>query len=188
MNSAAQLISASRRVHVGQGERFVTCETEVMLSTILGSCVAACIRDPAAGVGGMNHFLLPAGGSGGDENNSRYGANAMELLINEILKAGGRRERLTAKLFGGARMFDDLRGIGDDNAAFAQKFLSDEGIRVESTSLGGRSARRVHYWPATGKALVRVVEDAASVVGAAERRYAQQKPAAEASIGEVELF
>jgi chemotaxis protein CheD len=187
MNSAAQLISASRRVHVGQGERFVSGEADVMLSTILGSCVAACIRDPQAGVGGMNHFLLPAGG-GADENNSRYGANAMELLINEILKAGGRRERLAAKLFGGARMFDDLRGIGDDNAAFAQKFLGDEGIRVEATSLGGRAARRVHYWPATGKVLVRVVEDAASVVGAAERRYAQQKPSAESSSGEVELF
>lgn len=158
-----------------------------MLSTILGSCVAACIRDPQAGVGGMNHFLLPAG-KGDDENGSRYGANAMELLINEILKAGGRRERLTAKLFGGARMFEDMRGIGDDNAVFAQKFLANEGIPVEATSLGGRAARRVHYWPATGKVLVRMVEDATSVVSAAERRYAQQKPAEEASTGDVELF
>jgi hypothetical protein len=77
-----------------------------MLTTVLGSCVAACLRDPVAGVGGMNHFLLPDGAGAGTDAGRRYGAYAMELLINELIKAGARRERLEAKLFGGGRMFD----------------------------------------------------------------------------------
>jgi len=186
MTNQTAIISASRRVHVGQGEHHVTSDQDVMLSTILGSCVAACIRDEKIGLGGMNHFLLPNGGSGGDPS-QRYGVFAMEVLINEILKAGGRRERLRAKLFGGARMFDDLRDIGDQNSAFAQKFLRDEGIPVEATSLGGRHARRVHFWPASGRVLMRAVEDASPVVGAAERRYVQQRPS-EPDSGDVELF
>ncbi len=120
MSQAAHLIAASHRVHVGQGEHHVSGDPSVMLSTILGSCVAACIRDDRAGVGGMNHFLL-AEGSGAGADAQRYGVHAMELLINEVLKAGGERGRLRAKLFGGARMFEDLKSIGDSNAAFAQK-------------------------------------------------------------------
>jgi chemotaxis protein CheD len=185
MNNAA-LISASRRVHVGQGEHYVTGDPHVMLSTVLGSCVAACIRDQRIGVGGMNHFLLPSGGGDSDDAR-RYGVFAMEVLINEILKAGGRREHLRAKLFGGAQMFSDLKQIGDANGAFAAKFLHDEGVALEAQSLGGRQARRVHFWPASGKALMKAIDDADSVVSAAERRYVQRKPV-EPNVGEVELF
>ncbi|KAK0331538.1 hypothetical protein LTR94_028535, partial [Friedmanniomyces endolithicus] len=121
-----------RRLHVGQGEHRVTDDPHVVLSTILGSCVSMCLRDPVARVGGMNHFLLPEASSAdvGAEASRRYGAYAMELLINEVLKAGGRRDRLEAKLFGGGRMFDGLRDVGRANADFAERFLRDEGIQL----------------------------------------------------------
>ncbi len=176
-----------RRVHVGQGEHHVSGEKDLLLSTILGSCVAACLRDERIGVGGMNHFLLPEGGGGSSDPAaaSRYGAHAMELLINSILRAGGRRENMTAKIFGGARMFDDLQNIGGNNAAFAEKFLRDEGIPIIASSVGGRAARRIHYWPATGKALVRAVEDAEAI-----ERAELKKSREEAKVvgGSVELF
>jgi chemotaxis protein CheD len=187
MSQAAHIIATSHRVHVGQGEHHVSRDPGVMLSTILGSCVAACIRDDRSGVGGMNHFLL-AEGSGVGADAQRYGVHAMELLINEVLKAGGERGRLRAKLFGGARMFEDMKSIGDGNAAFAQKFLRDEFIPVDASSLGGRQARRIHYWPASGRVLMRLVEDAAATVGAAERSYAKRAPIATADAGDVELF
>ena len=102
--------AAVRRVHVIQGEYKVVNDPNVVLSTILGSCVAACLRDPVAGVGGMNHFLLPGSAmrrsSGGDA--TRYGVHLMELLINGLLKQGARRDRLEAKIFGGAKTIATL--------------------------------------------------------------------------------
>lgn len=185
--SLAERQPATRRIHVGQGENHVTSDPDVMLSTILGSCVAACLRDERAGVGGMNHFLLPdsVGNSNDPAAAARYGAYAMELLINSILRAGGRRETMTAKIFGGARMFDDLQNIGGNNAIFAERFLRDEGIPIIASSLGGRSARRIHYWPATGKALVRAVEDADAVKASERKRVGEATPVVD---GAVELF
>ncbi|MDQ8027945.1 MAG: chemotaxis protein CheD [Brevundimonas sp.] len=147
------------RVHVGQGEHHITDDPNVMLTTVLGSCVAACLTDPLAGVGGMNHFLLPDGAGAGTDAGRRYGAYAMELLINDLIKAGARRERLEAKLFGGGRMFDSLRDVGMQNADFAERFLRDEGIRVVGGSLRGAGGRRLHYWPVSGRALQRGVTD-----------------------------
>ncbi len=149
------------RLHVGQGEHRISADPDVVLTTILGSCVAACVRDPQAGVGGMNHFLLPFGQDGGQEDCRRYGAYAMEVLINGVLQAGGRRERLQAKLFGGGRMFDSLQDVGRMNADFAERFLRDEGIALVGGSLRGFGARRVKFWPATGRALQRTVADQA---------------------------
>ena len=158
MSFAALKDTVEKRVHVGQGEHFITSDPNVVLSTILGSCVAMCVRDPLAGVGGMNHFMLPEGAGGGSEA-GRYGSFAMELLINDMLKAGARRDRLEAKLFGGGRMFDSLRDVGRSNADFAEKFLRDEGIPVVGGSLRGDGGRRLHYWPVTGRALQRAVTD-----------------------------
>lgn len=149
-----------RRIHVGQGEHYVTSEPNVVLSTVLGSCVAMCLRDPVAGVGGMNHFLLPDGAGKGTDAGRRYGAYLMEVLINDVLKAGGRRERLEAKLFGGGRMFDSLTDVGMANADFAERFLADEGIPIVGSSLRGMGGRRLHYWPISGRALQRGVQDA----------------------------
>ena len=158
MMSAAAL-ATERRIHVGQGEHHVTSDPNVLLTTILGSCVALCLRDPQAGVGGMNHFLLPEGAGAGTDAGRRYGAYAMDLLINDLLKAGGRRERLEAKLFGGGRMFDSLRDVGLANADFAERFLRDEGISLVGGSLRGQGGRRLHYWPVSGRALQRAVTD-----------------------------
>lgn len=186
MNPAAPP-AVVRRIHVGQGESHVTSDPDVMLSTILGSCVAACLRDDRIGVGGMNHFLLPdsVGNTNDPAAAARYGAYAMEVLINDILRAGGRRETMTAKVFGGARMFDDLQNIGGNNAAFAERFLRDEGIPIVASSLGGRAARRIHYWPSTGKALCRAVDNADAVTASERKRV---REGAQVVDGAVELF
>lgn len=157
-----ELAPAVRKRHVIQGEHAVSGDPNTLLSTVLGSCVAACLHDPERGVGGMNHFLLAdsADGVRVQEEAMRYGAYAMEVLINDLMKLGARRERLEAKLFGGAKMIDGLHDVGAANAAFARSFLADEGIPVISASLGGRRARRVEFWPATGRARQREVEGA----------------------------
>lgn len=152
-------LSSHHKVHIGQGEHFVTDDPHVVLTTILGSCVAVCLRDPALGLGGMNHFLLPEGAGAGADAGRRYGAYAMEVLINDCLKRGAQRGRLEAKLFGGGRMFDTLKDVGVANADFAERFLRDEGIPVVGGSLRGLGGRRVQYWPSTGRALQRAVTD-----------------------------
>ncbi|MGV9010941.1 chemotaxis protein CheD [Brevundimonas sp.] len=156
----AAMLDTARKIHVGQGEHHVTDDPDTMLTTILGSCVAMCLRDPVIGVGGMNHFLLPEGDGGGTAAGRRYGAYAMEVLINDCLKAGAKRERMEAKLFGGGRMFDALRDVGLANAEFAERFLRDEGIAMVGGSLRGIGGRRVQYWPVSGRALQRAVNDA----------------------------
>jgi chemotaxis protein CheD len=144
--------SAVRKIHIIQGEYHVAHEANVVLSTVLGSCVAACMRDPEAHVGGMNHFLLPGGQSAKPLEAERYGAYLMELLINGLLQRGARRDRIEAKLFGGARMVDGLSDIGAQNGAFAKDFLKNEGIRIIAENLGGRHGRRLEYYPLSGRA------------------------------------
>lgn len=139
------------KIHVIQGEFRVVANPNVVLATILGSCVAACLRDPEVGVGGMNHFLLP-GETGGTDVAERYGVHLMELLVNGLLKRGARRERLEGKLFGGARMLDGLPDIGSKNAEFARRFLRNEGIRIVAEDLGGIRGRRLEYYPVSGRA------------------------------------
>lgn len=137
------------------GFHAVTDVPGVALVTLLGSCVAACIRDTALGLGGINHFLLP-GAPGVDHGSARYGVNAMELLINDILKRGGAKERLEAKVFGGANVIDvsGADTVGDRNARFVVDYLRAEGIRLAAADLGGDRARRVFYFPDTGRATV----------------------------------
>lgn len=141
------------RVNIVQGEYFVTDDPNVIVTTLLGSCVAACIRDPVARVGGMNHFLLPGLQIRIKDNEAeRYGVHLMELLVNGLLQRGARRDRLEAKLFGGARTIEGLSDIGARNVAFAEKFLHNEDISVVGGSLGGESGRRVQFWPVSGRA------------------------------------
>ncbi|SNT10059.1 chemotaxis protein CheD [Tropicimonas sediminicola] len=145
--------------HIGQGEMVVSSNPDAMLTAVLGSCVAACLWDPAPGIGGMNHILLPEG-SEGDLRRTLYGTNAMELLINSLLQGGAERRRLRCKLFGGARMMEGLGDIGAKNGRFAVEFCKREGIEVVAMSLGGTGARRVQFWPSSGKARQRVLSDA----------------------------
>ena len=140
-----------RRIHIVQGQYHVTADPHVVLTTTLGSCVAACLRDPLAGVGGMNHFLLPEGEGVDGPDAFRYGAYAMELLVNGLLAQGARRERLHAKLFGGAQLVDRLFDVGGQNIAFARRFLRQEGIGFDGGSTGGAHARRLQYWPVSGR-------------------------------------
>ncbi len=139
----------SKVVHVVQGEFHVSDAPDVMLTTVLGSCVAACIFDPVRGIGGMNHFLLPdAVGNAGD---IRYAAAAIERLVNALLRNGAQRGRLQAKLFGGARMIPTLPDIGRQNAEAAKRILETDDIRVVSGDVCGTEARRIRFWPTSGR-------------------------------------
>jgi chemotaxis protein CheD len=173
-----------RKIHVIQGEYHVTDDPSVVLQTILGSCVAACMRDPVACVGGMNHFLLPGSdGAKGSLEAERYGVHLMELLLNGILKKGGRRERIETKLFGGARTVDGLSDIGARNGQFAERFLKTEGINYIGGSLGGDQGRRVQFWPVSGRARQAVI-GADKIVAAP----VPVMPAKAADTGDVDFF
>ncbi len=141
------------------GEYYVTTGGE-MISTVLGSCVAACIRDPLLGVGGMNHFLLPLRGRVGplDPNDpfdvaTRYGNHAMESLINAVIALGGRRERMEVKLFGGGSVIPGMTSdVGKKNVQFAEEYLHNEGLRVLARDVLGPYPRKVQYFPESGRA------------------------------------
>ena len=142
-------IQRENLVNVIQGDYVISEDSDAILTTVLGSCIAVCLYDTVRGIGGTNHFLLPnREGEGGD--NVRYGAYAMELLINGLLKKGAERSRLEAKFFGGGNMIGNMRNIGGSNAEFAKQFLADEGIVCRAESTGGTQARRIRFWPTTG--------------------------------------
>ncbi|MEY8799896.1 chemotaxis protein CheD [Leisingera sp. XS_AS12] len=180
----------TKPVTVLQGDYRVTTDPKTVFSTVLGSCIAACIYDPDRGVGGMNHFLL-ANARGGGAANARYGIHAMELLINGIMKKGAVRSNLKAKVFGGAKMSVNLSDIGAANADFVQRFLRDEGIPCISSSVGGTSARRVRFHPCSGAAQQTHVQDDRQL-GELEQRAVAAPPVAPApaaaGAGVVDLF
>jgi len=152
-------VKTDQVLYVLQGEHQVSGAPDVVLSTILGSCVAVCLWDHVAGLGGMNHFLLPFGPKAAAATPERYGVHAMEILINALLKMGARRSRFQAKLFGGARLSATLSDIGQSNARFAKEFLATEEIPCLAESLGGINARRVLFRPRTGHARQLLVRD-----------------------------
>ncbi|MFN4098845.1 MAG: chemotaxis protein CheD [Pararhodobacter sp.] len=143
-------------IPVIRGEFQVTSDPEIVLSTVLGSCVSVCLYDPSARIGGMNHYLL-ADPSEGEATSLKYGAHAMELLINNLLRKGAGRANLQAKVFGGSKMSGRFADIGPRNAAFALRYLKAEDFPVAGQDLGGTEARRINFHPVTGKArIVRV--------------------------------
>lgn len=145
------VVTEGKLTFVIQGTYYVSRHPDAVLSTVLGSCISVCLFDLGTRIGGMNHFLLPSG-RGTDSGHIRFGVNAMEMLINELLQGGAVRSALQAKLFGGARMSANLTDIGKANAVFAREFLTCEGIPVTSESTGGTAARRVVFRAATGQA------------------------------------
>ncbi|KQT53907.1 MULTISPECIES: chemotaxis protein CheD [unclassified Aureimonas] len=174
---------ARRRLNIIQGEAKWGSGEDLVLTTLLGSCVAACIRDPVAGIGGMNHFLLPGSGDASHSSRSEsYGLYLMELLINGLMKKGARKDRLEVKLFGGARTLDGLTDIGSKNAKFAKDFLAMEGIPCRGGDLGGDKGRRIEYWPHTGRARQIFIEKSAGLPPPPPIRVRQE------SIGDLELF
>lgn len=142
------------------GEFYVTREQETIV-TVLGSCVSACIRDPHARIGGMNHFMLPmsqSGGSWGGEDSSvstRYGSQAMERLIGEMEKYGARRERMEVKLTGGGRVLANMTDVGAKNIEFVEQYVRERDLDVKARDLGDIYPRKVYYMPETGRLLVR---------------------------------
>jgi chemotaxis protein CheD len=173
------------------GQYFVT-DRDIVLVTVLGSCVAACIRDPSAGVGGMNHFLLPdtAEDSSPASRSARYGTYAMEVLINRLMRHGARKQTMEAKLFGGGSVMPDLRtsGVGESNARFIVDYLRKEGVHVAAQDLLDECARKIYFFPATGRVLVKKLRQLHNdTVLAREQDYSRRLSQVDLS-GEVELF
>jgi len=173
------------------GEYYYTPK-DMLIVTVLGSCVSACIRDRISGLGGMNHFMLPDGG--GDLNSpasasARYGSYAMEILINDLLKSGARRENMEAKVFGGGAV---LRGftainVGERNAAFVMSYLRTEKIRVVAEDLNDVFPRKVYFFPRTGKVLVKkLMQSHNDTLAKRELDYASRLK--EPVGGEIDLF
>ena len=179
---------------------YVVTDRPVALVTLLGSCVAACLYDPTMAVGGMNHFMLPDGGvadgdgravpAGGDTVSARYGMHAMELLINDLLKRGARRQRLLAKVFGGGNVLSGFQTdpIGTRNARFVLEYLRAERIPVLAEDLGDIHPRKVCFFAQTGRALVRRLPATREAeIAKLERAYYGQLTQAPVA-GSVELF
>jgi chemotaxis protein CheD len=185
---------ASHAARLLPGEYYVTRHAEI-ICTVLGSCVSACVRDTRLNVGGMNHFMLPLDASHGQSawgsaasTPTRFGNVAMEHLINDILKLGGRREDLEVKLVGGGQMLaESCNDIGARNIQFVRDYVLAEGFRVLNEDLGDVYARRVVYFPQTGRLRVRKLTTGRDeTLVAQERQYLAQldKPAD----GDIELF
>ncbi len=145
-------------VYITQGQHAVGRDADMVVSTILGSCVSICLWDPVAKVGGMNHLLLPDVQK--DNATLSAGAVDMDLLINRMMPLGAERPRLRAKLFGGSSMLNGRTEIGSRNVQFAKNYLKNEGIPCDAEDVGGTKARRLKFWPATGVAKMLLVEDA----------------------------
>ena len=177
------------------GEFYITRSDEA-ITTVLGSCISACIRDPLVGVGGMNHFMLPEDTTQGKSTwldadaglATRYGSFAMESLINGLLKLGARRERLEVKLFGGGHILNVGIDVGEPNIEFARRFVKTEGYVVAAEDVGLNVPRRVVYLPTSGKVRVKHLRTLeCREIAQREQQYLRKtvdKPAA----GEIELF
>jgi chemotaxis protein CheD len=173
------------------GEYYVTRSDELVV-TVLGSCVSACMRDPVTGIGGMNHFMLPENSSDSSDawgaEAARYGVFAMEQLINEILRAGGCKERLEVKITGGGKVLPTCADIGQQNITFAHEFLAQEKLPLAAEEVGGPYPRRVYYEPQSGRVRVKKLIDVTNdTIQRRETEHLQrlrQRPLR----GEVELF
>ncbi len=177
------------------GDYYVTDKPNEMIVTILGSCVAACLHDPVARVGGMNHFLLPDNTAGGSVSNgsssaesTRYGAFAMEQLINGILQRGGLKSRIEAKVFGGANVINNSAMIGSKNVSFIRNFLKQEGLKVTSSDLGGDYPRRLRFYPDTGKAMLMKLARKDDMMVVDEEKQFAEKLKVKPVEGDIELF
>ncbi len=177
------------------GEYYVTKCDEAVYTT-LGSCISACIRDRVSGIGGMNHFMLPASASADRDSwratslsaATRYGNFAMEHLINDILKNGGLKQNLEVKLFGGGRIMANMTDVGMRNITFVHDYLQTEGLKVVSEDIGDIYPRLVVYYPVSGKVRVKRLRSLhTNTIAAQEVQYLEsikEKPVS----GDVELF
>jgi chemotaxis protein CheD len=164
--------SGVQRARIQNGEVFASSAPS-LVSTVLGSCVASCLYDATAAIGGMNHFMLPDCVTPDSLLPASYGVNAMELLINHLMALGARRDRLQAKVFGGARVLQGSEQgakVGDANVAFVKEFLVREGIAIVAHRLGGTHPLQVNFFTHTGKVLLRTIVGQERSVAERERR------------------
>ncbi len=178
---------------VQPGEYYLTKEEEI-ISTVLGSCVSACVRDPMVGVGGLNHFMLPTGHGEGSWSTTtaaganRYGNFAMEHMINDIINAGGRREHLEFKVFGGGRMIQGMADVGKRNVAFIKEYRATEGFKIVAEDLGSVYPRKLLFSPISGRVRVKKLR-ALLTATIAERDIEYEQTLTRKPIsGDVELF
>jgi len=188
------------------GEYYVTTDNE-MITTVLGSCISACVRDPVFGVGGMNHFMLPQSGSNASDSwndslvsaSARYGNVAMEHLITDIQKFGGVRENLEVKITGGGRVLAMMTDVGKRNIQFVREYIRVEGLRLMAEDVGDIYPRKVVYFPRTGRVQVKKLRSVHNdTVFRREEQYMEQlaqkpKPAVDVfagggGAGDIELF
>ncbi len=144
------------RTYISQGEYAISDREDAVIATLLGSCVSACIWDPVRKIGGMNHVLF-VDETQNAANQFGHGVNGMELLINNLLRQGAQRGRLRAKVFGGASMIAGLSSAGEKNGQFVVDFLAREEIAHVGGDLGGTLARRLEFWPTSGRARIKLV-------------------------------
>jgi len=178
---------------VHQGDCHVSSETELTYSTVLGSCISACVRDRVANIGGMNHFLLAEQSGPAKDRygaSARYGAFAMEQLINKVLSKGtGKKANLEIKVFGGGKINSALDDVGRKNIDFVRQFLADEGYVAVSEDLGGTYARRVLFKPHSGRAFVkRLDSEVGANVAREEVAFARRRVVAPPAVDDIELF
>ena len=174
-------------VKVLPGEYFV-CDEDLLITTTLGSCIAACLWDRERRIGGMNHFMLPDA-QAGDLTGGRYGSYAMELLINELIKRGASRSTLEAKVFGGGAVISGMNSlnVGERNTRFVIDYLQTERIPIVSRDVLETCPRKVCFLPASGKAMVKRLAPTGAQAWRAQDRAAAQRPLPERS-GSVDLF
>ena len=167
-----------------------------MITTVLGSCVSACIRDPSSGFGGMNHFMLPGNRQGTNSTWSgqdclvtRYGIAAMETLVNDILKQGARKEQLEIKLFGGGDVLKmEVNNVGERNIEFVKQFVLAESMHVIAEDLGGPYSRKINYFPSNGKVMVRRLRSLQSKTIIDREKNYECDLIEKATPGDIELF
>lgn len=177
------------------GQYFVTTHNK-MLVTVLGSCVAACLFDPVAGVGGMNHFMLPNVNKTASELEqsqgvaAKYGIHAMELLINDLVKAGASKSRIKAKVFGGGKVVPSFvqNDIGKLNAEFVSHFLDTELIPILASDLCDNYARKIYFFPRDGKVLMKRINELNNTTIIERESQHRWELSKQAPSGSVDLF
>ncbi len=182
-------------VKILPGEYYVTGGDEA-ISTVLGSCISACVRDPQRRVGGMNHFMLPEDAAVGPNDwlnpgaglATRYGSYAMESLINDLLKLGAARERLEIKVFGGGQILAAMTDVGGRNIQFVRNYLTIEGYRLTAEDLGGTQPRKVVYFPTSGRARLRKLRPVENRIISRHEQLYLESLGRQIAGGAVELF
>lgn len=180
-------------VKILPGEFYVSAHEE-LVTTVLGSCVSVCIHDPRTGIGGMNHFMLPEPAGGADSwsatagRAARYGSDAMEQLINTMLRAGCLRADLQLKVFGGGRVLTQLSDIGQRNIEFVTRYIAAEKLNLCASDLGDVYPRQIQFFPHSGRARVRLLRRRDDVALVADEPVYLKRLAKDPIKGEVELF